>query len=110
MAESVSYIHSTGALVGVPTICLAFVVSYLALKSRGRVNHRGINHVTGSISFPLCKVCHQLVKNVPSQDQQTKEWTCSACSGSSHSTEVGNCVENVLTLSWSLYSFLFLEK
>ena len=92
MEELVDCVHSTGALICVPAVCLAFIVSYLVLKSRGRVNHRGINHGEGSTSVPLCKVCHQLVKNAPSQDFRTKEWMCSACSGYSHSTEVRNYV------------------
>ena len=106
MAESVSYIHPTGALICVSAVCLAFIVSYLALKSRGRVSRRGVNGA-GPTSVPLCKVCHQLLKNTPSQNHLTKEWTCSACSGYSRSTEVRNYVENVLTLSISLDS-LFL--
>ena len=88
MDESVSHLHSTGALISVSAICLAFIVSYLALKSRGRMNRRGTNHGSGSISVTFCKVCHQLVKNAPCQGHQTKGWTCSACSGHSHSTEV----------------------
>ena len=105
MEESVSYVYSTGALICVPAICLAFIVSYLVLKSRGRVNRREINHGEGSTSVPLCKVCHQLMKNAPSQDCHTKEWMCSACSGYSHSTEVRKYVENVLTLLLLLHSF-----
>ncbi len=91
MDGSVSYIHSTGALICVFASFLAAVVSYLALRSRGRANRRGITHSGGSTSVPLCKICHQLVKNAPSQDCGTKEWMCSACTGS---IEVRNYMES----------------
>ena len=93
MAEPVSYIHSNGALICVSSICVAVVVTYLALRSRGREKIRGFNHDERSTLVPLCKICHQLVKNAPSQDDGTKEWICSACSAYNHSTEVRNYVE-----------------
>ena len=82
---SVSYVHSTGALICVFASFLAAVVSYLALRSRGRSNRRGINHGCGSTSAPLSKACHQLG---PLQGDRTKEWMYSTCTECSHSEEV----------------------
>lgn len=104
MDGSVSYVHSTGALICVLASFLAAIVSYLALRSRRRANLRRINHGSGSTSAPLCKVCHQLVKNAPLQGDGTKEGMCSACNGCSHSAEVRNHVKNMLQSLYSFYS------